>query len=202
MRVLSQAEQDCLSKYLCEKPDGYRIGILLCLYTGLRVGELCALRWEDVNLTEQTLSVRNTIQRVQNLSNTGSRTKIIITPPKSICSQRVIPLPAQLNVMLAEYRRVSTGYVLTNSDARFVEPRTMQNHFKRALKDCGIKPANFHALRHTFATRCVELGFDVKSLSEILGHTSVNITMNRYVHPSMALKKENMQRLSGLIAVS
>ena len=77
----------------------------------------------------------------------------------------------------------------------------MQNHFKKVLKECAVAPANYHALRHTFATRCIELGFDIKSLSEILGHASVNITMNRYVHPSLELKKENMQKLSSLLAV-
>lgn len=90
---------------------------------------------------------------------------------------------------------------MTNCEQTPLEPRTMQNHFKRALQKSGIAPANYHSLRHTFATRCIELGFDVKSLSEILGHTSVNITMNRYVHPTMELKQENMQRLSALLAV-
>lgn len=201
MRVLTLAEQERLSQYLFASPNGFHIGILLCLYTGLRIGELCALRWEDVDLSDQTIYVRNTIQRIRNLSDTGSRTKIIITPPKSACSRRLIPLPDHINALLGEYRQVRCGYVLTNSDTRFVEPRTMQNHFRSTLRSCGIEHANFHALRHTFATRCVELGFDVKSLSEILGHASVNITMNRYVHPSMELKKENMQRLSNLIAV-
>lgn len=93
------------------------------------------------------------------------------------------------------------GYFLTNSEQKILEPRTMQNHFKRAIEKSSIAPANFHSLRHTFATRCVELGFDVKSLSEILGHASVNITMNRYVHPSMELKKKNMQLLSSLLTV-
>lgn len=95
----------------------------------------------------------------------------------------------------------SKGYILTNCEQTPLEPRTMQNHFKRALQKSGIAPANYHSLRHTFATRCIELGFDVKSLSEILGHASVNITMNRYVHPTMELKQENMQRLSTLLAV-
>ena len=93
------------------------------------------------------------------------------------------------------------GYVLTGSNVKSVEPRTMQNYFKRILKVNDIEPVNFHTLRHTFATRCVEVGFDVKSLSEILGHANVNITMNRYVHPTMKLKEANMERLSDLFLV-
>lgn len=91
---------------------------------------------------------------------------------------------------------------MTNSETRFIEPRTMQNKFKTALKKSEIESANFHALRHTFATRCVELGFDVKSLSEILGHATINITMNRYVHPTLEMKKNNMEKLSALFTVN
>ena len=118
------------------------------------------------------------------------------TPPV-----RPLPCVVPCKLYFAAYKTSSTGYILTNSDQELLEPRTMQNHFKKALHKSSIDPANYHSLRHTFATRCIELGFDVKSLSEILGHASVNITMNRYVHPSMELKKENMQRLSGLLAV-
>ena len=102
--------------------------------------------------------------------------------------------------LLEEYHHPGT-FLLTGEDSRYVEPRTMQNRFKKMLAACGIQYANFHTTRHTFATRCIELGFDVKTLSEILGHADVAITMNRYVHPSMALKAAHMERLSELIAV-
>ena len=200
MRVLSRWEQEQLCRYLYTDLSPYNMGILLCLFTGLRIGELCALRWEDISLTEQSIQIRRTIQRVQDVSKGSPKTKIIITPPKSVCSIRTIPIPSDLAQLLAEYRKSDTGYCLTN-DEHYIDPRTMQSRFKSALKKSGVQDANFHALRHTFATRCVELGFDVKSLSEILGHASVNITMNRYVHPSMELKKENMQRLCALFAV-
>ena len=94
------------------------------------------------------------------------------------------------------------GYMLTCLEDYCIEPRTLQKQFKRILKETGIKETNFHTLRHTFATRCVEARFDIKSLSEILGHSSVNITMNRYVHPTMELKRQNMQRLTCSFAVS
>ena len=131
----------------------------------------------------------------------GAKTEVIVTTPKSSCSIRKIPLPDEILEILVLNKKASSGYVLTNDEYKFIEPRTMQNKFKKILKAAGIENANFHALRHTFATRCVELGFDVKSLSEILGHATVNITMNRYVHPTYEMKKENMKKLSGLLAV-
>lgn len=201
MRILSKTEQEQLCKYILAAPEPCNIGILVCLFTGLRVGEICALRWEDVSFSDQTIHVRHTLQRVQNQFNDGAKTKIIVTTPKSSCSIRTIPIPDELSMILAAYQKSSIGYLLTNDDCRFVEPRTMQNRFKKALKASGIASANFHAIRHTFATRCIELGFDVKSLSEILGHATVNITMNRYVHPTLELKKENMKKLSALLTV-
>lgn len=201
MRVLSRVEQEKLCQYLYSDLDACNIGILVCLFTGLRVGEICALRWEDISFSDQTIHVHQTLQRIQDRNSSERKTKIVITTPKSACSIRTIPIPNDLIGLLASHKISLTGYFLTNSEQEFLEPRTMQNRFKRALKKSSIAPANYHSLRHTFATRCVELGFDVKSLSEILGHASVNITMNRYVHPSMELKKENMQRLSVLLAV-
>ena len=201
LRVLSKGEQRKLCKYLYSELNGYNMGILVCLFTGLRIGEICALRWEDISLSEQTIHVRKTLQRVQDKSGTAHKTKIIITAPKSSSSIRVIPIPDELAKAIAAYQISQTGYFLTNSNYKYLEPRIMQYHFKDALKKSSIDSANYHALRHTFATRCIELGFDVKSLSEILGHASVNITMNRYVHPSLELKKDNMQLLSELFTV-
>ena len=202
MRVLSRYEQTSLCKYIYGNLNPYTIGILLSLFTGIRIGELCALRWEDISLQEQTIRIHQTLQRVQDKSNGLQKTKIVITTPKSASSIRTIPLPDNLVKILKNYKAVDSGYFLTNSLDRFIEPRTMQYRFKTVLKNSAVEPANFHSLRHTFATRCIELGFDVKSLSEILGHASVNITMNRYVHPSLELKKQNMQRLTELFAVN
>lgn len=201
MRVLSETEQEQLCKYILSEPEPCNIGILVCLFTGLRVGEICALRWEDVSFSDQTIHIHHTLQRIQNQSDNGSKTKIVVTTPKSSCSIRTIPIPDELSEVLATHKKSSVGYLLTNDEDKYVEPRTMQNKFKKALKMSGIESANFHAIRHTFATRCIELGFDVKSLSEILGHANVNITMNRYVHPTFELKKENMKKLSCLLPV-
>lgn len=201
MRVLSREEQDRLCRFLYSDLSSYNLGILISLFTGIRIGELCALRWEDISLTDQTIHIHHTLQRIQDKTGASPKTKVVITAPKSACSIRTIPLPDGLVSILKEYKTADTGFFLTNSTKQYIEPRTMQNKFKIALKCSSVSSANFHSLRHTFATRCVELGFDVKSLSEILGHASVNITMNRYVHPSLELKKENMQRLSELFAV-
>jgi len=201
IRVLSRYEQNKLLAYLQQNPNRINTGIMLCLFTGMRVGEICALHWEDISLSEQTVYVHQTMQRIQTKSDKAFKTRVVVTTPKSSCSIRLIPLPETLSEHISKHCAPTTGYFLTNSKEKFIEPRTMQNHFKRIIKECGLDNTNYHILRHTFATRCVELGFDVKTLSEILGHANVNITMNRYVHPTLELKKENMQRLEDLFAV-
>jgi len=196
MRVLTQAEQEALVSVLIENMDLYKFGVFLSLYTGIRVGELCALQWEDFNLAQTTLKIRKTMQRIQDTENGAfSKTKIVITEPKSQCSVREIPLPAFVIDIARRFVANPKAYILTGND-RYIEPRTMQNRFKTYVKGSGISDANFHALRHTFATRCVEVGFEIKSLSEVLGHANVNITLNRYVHSSFELKCSNMNKLS------
>lgn len=199
--ILDRNEQLLFQQYLLRNMDNKNLGLLFCLYTGIRIGEVCSLRWEDISLREKQVYIHSTMQRLQCEPGEPTKTKIIISTPKSKCSIRKIPLPDCIISVIVEQFPDHSGYLLTNHDNEFIEPRTMQNHFKRVLKECQIKDINFHALRHTFATRCVELGFDIKSLSEILGHASVNITMNRYVHQSMELKRDNMNKLSDLFAV-
>lgn len=201
MRILSRAEQERLSRYLCSNLTLSNLGIMVCLYTGIRIGEVCALRWEDISFEEQYLYVNKTMQRLQRQGDSSKKTSVMISKPKSDCSIRKIPLPNDLFQHILAEKRPEKTFFLTGQTHKFVEPRTLQYRFKAILKACSIPDANFHALRHTFATRCVELGFDVKSLSEILGHASVNITMNRYVHPSMELKQKHMNMLSGLLSV-
>lgn len=197
MRVLTPGEQDALVAVLVHKMDRYKFGVLLSLYTGIRIGELCALQWGDFDANLSTLTVRKTMQRVKNVdAASGSKTKIIITEPKSQCSIREIPLPPFLAEIAQSFQANSDTFVLSGSAQRYVEPRTMQNRFQAYVQQSGIAAANYHALRHSFATRCCELSFDIKTLSVILGHSSVNITLNRYVHSSMDLKKANMSKLS------
>lgn len=200
IRVFSAEEQESLLTYLHENMNPIALGILLCFFTGVRVGELCALTWDDFSLAEGKMQVRKTMQRIRVDGSEKCKTEVRISTPKSVCSIRTIPLPEAMIGTLKKYHTPGT-FLLTCEQERFVEPRTMQNHFKGILSSCNISDANFHAIRHTFATRCIELGFDVKSLSEILGHASVSITMNRYVHPTMAFKSENMNRLSEIFTV-
>ena len=196
IRVFSAEEQANLLTYLQENMDPIALGIVVCFFTGIRIGELCALTWDDFSLTDGKMQVHKTMQRIRVDGLKERKTAVQIFAPKSVCSIRTIPLPKAILGLLKKYHTPG-AFLLTCEQDRFVEPRTMQNRFKRILASCDISDANFHAIRHTFATRCIELGFDVKSLSEILGHASVSITMNRYVHPTMALKSKNMNRLSG-----
>lgn len=199
MRVLSSKEQQKLTKKLLENVDAIKFGVLLSLYTGIRIGEVCALRWNNLNCDLGIVSVKETMQRIKETSGQGSkRTKIIITEPKSECSIRVIPLPSFMIELAKRFRCNNNAYVLTGEQDIFVEPRVLQYRFKSIIKQSEICDANYHSLRHTFATRCVELGFDIKTLSEILGHSSVSITLDRYVHSSLELKRENMQRIKAL----
>lgn len=195
MRVFTQVERRKLISYLSANQNLCNTGIQLCLRTGIRIGELCALKWDDFSIAEQELHIHATLQRIRNDKGEGeAKTKVVITPPKSESSIRTIPLPQDMCSNLANICKPG-AFFLTGDNERFIEPRTMQNRFKAVLDECGIEDANFHALRHTFATVCIESGFDVKCLSEILGHANINITLDRYVHSTMEMKQRNMAKL-------
>lgn len=198
MRVFSTDEQKRLCNYLKQDMDPCKLGIYICLFTGLRIGEICALQWKNINTDDMTLKVEATMQRIRNDKAREPKTKVIISPPKSQRSCRTIPLPNALVDILRKYECSSDFYVLTGNE-NYVEPRTLQYRFNRCLLRAGIDHANFHCTRHSFATRCIEAGMDIKSLSEILGHSSINVTMSRYVHSSMDWKRENMEKLSELL---
>ena len=200
MRVLSIFEQQQLLSILFENFDRYKLGVFICLYTGIRIGELCALQWKNISFNEKTIVIENTMQRLQNDDpNSIFKTRIIITEPKSKASLRTIPLPDFVLKVIKPFVAAPNAYVLSGKCKSIIEPRTMQNRFKTYLKKGNIDDANFHSLRHTFATRCIEAGFDVKTLSEILGHSSVKITLDRYVHSSMELKRSNMEKLTPVL---
>lgn len=199
MRVLSVAEQEKLTAYLLTDLTPCKFGILLALWTGIRIGELCALKWDHVRLEERIIQIDATMQRLRDTSpNAVSKTKILIDAPKSISAVRSIPLNAQT---LALCRKMTPGqsnaYLLTGTE-KYMEPRVLQYHFQNCTEACAMEGVHFHTLRHTFATRCVEVGFDIKSLSEILGHANTSITLNRYVHCSMDLKRDNMRKLESI----
>lgn len=197
VRVFSLAEQAALEQAIMEEPGQYGIGIIICLYTGIRIGELCGLRWEDINLASSVLSVRRTVQRIS--TETGEKkTMIAVQEPKSTHSIRDIPLPDFLSEKLREYKIISNsrhGYIFGTCDVP-AEPRIYQYYFSSLLKRTGIKHANFHATRHTFATRALETGMDIKTLSEILGHADCTVTMRQYAHSSDEQKRKSIEILA------
>lgn len=199
-RVLNRDEQIRLVNYLLDDPDECKFGVLLALLTGMRIGEICALRWGNISLDERTIRVDATMQRLKNPEGDASaKTKVVISDPKSDCSARVIPLTEYAaKLCQAQYNSCPSAFVLTGEKDRFIEPRTMQYRLRKYTGECGLEGVHFHTLRHTFATRCVEVNFEIKSLSEILGHSSPQITLERYVHSSMELKRNNMNKLSAI----
>lgn len=188
MRVFSVQEQKVITEYLLQQIDIHKFGVLLALYTGMRIGELCALQWDDI--TDEYIIINKTMMRIK---NEQSKTEVKIGSPKSESSNRIIPTPKCLLPIINQFR--GNGYVLSNDKLKYTEPRLMQIKFGKMIDECKIEKANFHALRHTFATRCIEAGVDVKTLSELLGHSDVKTTLNRYVHSSFELKQKSMEQL-------
>lgn len=196
MRVLSTEEQKRLVGYLNQNLDVYKFGVLLALYTGLRIGEICALKWEDIS--EGRIHVRRTVQRLQNENGLG--TKLYIGTPKTTTSIREIPIPSFLKELIDKYHLNSNQeFILGTDKMPIAEPRIMQMKFKEYLAAAQIEKATFHSLRHTFATRCVECDFETKSLSAVLGHSNVATTLSLYVHSTFQLKLENMEKLQKIL---
>ena len=199
MRVLSPAEQKRLMKYLLADMDACKFGVLLALLTGMRIGEICALRWGDINPKDKTIYVHATMQRLKDTAGDDvSKTKIVIGTPKSDKSVRTIPMTAHAALLCMQMQTQSrAAFVLTGTE-RYMEPRTLQYRLKKYAAACNLEGVHFHTLRHTFATRAVEVGFEIKTLSEILGHPTTTVTLDRYVHSSLELKRANMCKLDAV----
>lgn len=171
-------------------------GIILCLYTGLRIGEVCALKISDIDLENRIINIDKTLIRIKNLSKDKNKTKIIVSKPKSKKSIRQIPIPNKLISYLEIYiKDKNKNYFFLTGSSNFIEPRSYYNHYLNYLKKWNIEKHKFHDLRHTFATRCIETGFDPKILSELLGHATVAITLNLYVHPTLETKRKYLNKL-------
>lgn len=194
VETFTKAEQAALLKVLFEDPDPWKMGIFICLSTGLRLGELCAVKWQDIDLRSGILHVNRTVQR---LASDGSerKTHLVESTPKSDCSLRDIPLSDEILGLLRKFER-SGEYLIGGRHP--ADPRTYEYRFHRYQIKAGIVPRNFHVLRHTFATNCVNNGMNAKIVSELLGHSDVRITLNRYVHPSMDAKRASMNALSAV----
>jgi len=194
--ILTEEEQMKFEDYLIKSDEPVNIGMLIALYTGLRIGEICALKWDDIDIEKKQLRVKHTMIRIKNLDeNSKAKTKVIIDEPKTITSKRVIPLPPTIINKISKLSREPGKYVLSNTEA-YLEPRNCYNQFKKILKALNMPNYCFHTLRHTFATKCIELGFDPKALSEILGHSDIKITLALYVHPSDKQKEKYMEKFS------
>ena len=194
--VLTIPEQKRLETQLLAEPTVTGLGILLSLNTGLRIGEVCALSWADIDKDDNILSVTGTVVRKK--VETG-RGHMVIDVPKTPTSLRRIPVPSKLHSIISQMRARSSGEYVLSEDCTFVSPRTYEYRFHKVLAKCGIRSINYHVLRHTFATRCIESGMDVKTLSELLGHANTSTTLNTYVHSSMDRKRLQMERLSTLL---
>ena len=194
IEIINHSEQAMLLKYLSQNMDLSKAGIILCISTGLRLGEICSLKWEDIDLEQMIIHIKRTVQRIA-CPGAGTKTSLMITPPKSIFSAREIPISKEIELLLKQMSKMQTGVYILGGNMP-LEPRTYQKRFKKYLRDISIKEYNFHTIRHTFATNCIDSGMDVKSLSEILGHSDVKITLNRYVHPTMETKRKHIAALT------
>ena len=195
IHILTDKEKETLEQYCLKSNDLRTIGIAICLNTGLRIGEICALTWKNINLKDNVFTISKSLQRIYKGKN---NTVVQINTPKTRKSIRKIPISKKISNVLKNLKiKNYTGdeYFLTGCKEKYVEPRNYQYLFKKCLKDCKIKDYNFHILRHTFATNCIKIGMDVKSLSELLGHSNVNITLNKYVHSSYITKKKFLEKL-------
>lgn len=187
--IFSSEEQHKLLDFLYTQTDRYKLGIIICLFSGLRLGEICALKLDDIDFFNKSIRISRTVQRIK--CNGDHKTSLYCAAPQSAGSIRTIPLCDALVELITNMDM--RGEYLLNGNS-LMEPRTYQYMFSRYLKSASICNKNFHSLRHTFATNCIERGMDVKCLSEILGHSDVKATMNRYVHPSMDSKRHQINR--------
>lgn len=190
--VFTKKEQQVIESFCLNHKKRNYIGIVICLYTGIRLGELLALTWDDIDFNSNLL----TINKTSYSAKVDGKTQIIVDKPKTKKSNRVIPLPNQLVKLLKIIKKESNSkYVITTRNSGMVGNRSYQRTFKFILKKVNVPYRNFHSLRHTFATNAIELGMDVKTLAEILGHTNAMITLNRYSHSLLNYKIEMMNKL-------
>ena len=188
-----------LVDYLISNPSFANLGLLLTIYSGMRIGEICALQWKNVNLNEKVIYVRQTISRAYDLSDViekGGHTELLITTPKTSSSNREIPISPKIYKILKDFSRIcKPEYFVCSGTSKPIEPRTYRNHYKRVLGELGLPYLKFHGLRHTFATQMLASKADVKTLSTILGHSDISITLNTYVHPSLDDKMNAVKKL-------
>lgn len=196
IECFSVSEQKKIEHYILNEENSSLFGVVLCLYTGLRIGELLALEWADIDMRKGELLVNKTCYYGKDENNVFSR---ITDVPKTQSSIRTIPIPKQLMPHLREAKKKSCSTHIVSNGENLISIRSYQGSFSLLLKKLNIQHRGFHSLRHTFATRALECGMDIKTLSEILGHKNPTVTLNRYAHSLMEHKKEMMNRLGKLL---
>ena len=196
VEVLSRNNQKNLMEYVQSHFTFMNLGIYICLCAGLRIGEVCALVWDDIDVENGVINISKTIQRIYVIEGGEKHTEVIIDSPKSKNSIREIPIAKDLLRMIKPFKKVVNGnfYVLTNSDQP-TEPRTYRNYYKRLMEQLNMPKLKFHGLRHSFATRCIESKCDYKTVSVLLGHSNISTTLNLYVHPNMEQKKKCVEQM-------
>lgn len=196
IQALTREEQKSIENYCLSNQKSNYIGIIISLYTGIRLGELLALTWDNIDFDKKLMTIRKTSYSAK----IEGKYVIIVDKPKTKKSNRIIPLPDKLiNLLVIHKRKSKSDYIISTRNNTIVEVRSYQRTFDSILSKCNIKHYNYHALRHTFATRALELGMDIKTLSEILGHTNVSITLNRYAHSLLDYKIQEMNKISLLL---
>ena len=196
IQVFSPNEQKILRDFLISHFSFKNIGILICLNTGMRIGEICALKWGDINLKKGIVLVSKTLYRIYEKKTDDPNTQLVIASPKTQHSYRSIPLSDSLKTTLQNMKSMTRNdfFVLTNTPEP-IEPRTYRNYYKKLLQKLNLPELTFHGLRHTFATRCIESGCDYKTVSAILGHSDITTTLNLYVHPTQDQKKRCIEKM-------
>ena len=198
--TLSITHQRILMRHLIETPTAQNIGVLLAVCTGMRIGEVCALQWKDVDFCQRIITVRRTVGRIYNCELKS--TEKIHSSPKTRTSCREIPISALLFKSLRTVRKASASPFVVGASEHSKEPRSYRDYFYRLLKRLGIPQIVFHGLRHTFATRCIESQCDYKTVSAILGHSNVATTLNLYVHPNIHQKKKCIERMNKFLGIA
>lgn len=199
IETFNDSDYTKLINYCKEHLNSRNLGLLIVAYSGMRIGEICALKWEDVDIENEVIEINKTLQRVyldeDDEERKDKNTSIIIQSAKTVNSNRCIPIINDLLKILKPLKKIynSNSYILTNEE-KPTEPRTYRQYYKQLLEKLNIKYLKFHGLRHSFATRCINKGIDVKTVGDILGHSKVEITMNLYVHPTNDTKKQAIQK--------
>jgi len=196
LEVLSRSHQKKVMQHIQEHFTFRNLGVFICLSSGMRIGEVCALTWEDIDTENGIIYIRKTIQRIYIIDEDVRKTELLIDTPKTKNSIREVPMSRDLLRLLKPIKKIvnPSFFVLTN-DAKPTEPRTYRSFYKNLMQDLGMPDLKFHGLRHSFATRCIESKCDYKTVSVLLGHSNISTTLNLYVHPNMEQKKKAIDQM-------